>query len=242
MQRLHGVLAVAAAVLCGCAWVLPKPAAPAPTASVGSPDCTIALAESRRTRGATVYSGSAAAPLVIVRDAPAGTDRAVRSGAPIVLRPATTTEGVVSGANEGVALSIEAVAGAGAADTIRDGSVIRLRSRVTGAIAAAESGPGSTATDASVPAGVDYMIYKADRPDPNRATTCDAVLRDGDFVFLRAATGNAWVAVRGGRLVVAAEQPRDRAACTAPREHCYTDRYGGLLCVNYLACADERAR
>jgi hypothetical protein len=238
MRCARGVLFVAAAFLCGCAWVLPKPAAPTPAAAASGSDCSLGLTESRRTRGATLYAGAPAAPLVVARDDLPSADRAIRSGAPIVLRPATVTEGAGSGASDGVALTIEAVAAAaGAADTIVDGSVVRLRGRTSGA-----AGTVATTTETPPRSGAEYVIYKADRPDPNRTSTCDAILRDGDFAFLRAANENAWIAVRDGKLVAAAALSPDRAPCSAPREHCYTDRYGGLLCVNYLACADERER
>ena len=41
----------------------------------------------------------------------------------------------------------------------------------------------------------DLVIYKADAPDPNRPTTCDRHVRDGDYVFVRAPNQDEWAAL-----------------------------------------------
>ena len=240
-MRLIG--AVVLSLLSGCAWVLPKPSRPPPppqAAVAAYAACTLELTEARKNRSTSLYGAGAARPLILsLADGP-GSDRVIRDGSAIVLRRAAGGGGKTARASESMQARIEAAGTrSGMHDTIEDQGVVRLRPRATA------PGPGNeVAADAGSPALVDrdFLVFKADTPDPNRPTSCDPLLRDGDFLYLQSVRPNTWVSVSGGTLVAEAARAPDGSPCQAPKETCYTDRYGGMLCVNYFECGDESAR
>jgi hypothetical protein len=225
-------------LLSGCAWVLPKPAPPAPPTEAVAAEyaaCTLDLTEARKAQSTSIFGAGAAQPLVIsLTDGPSN-DRAIRDGSSVTLRRAAGGGGQAAREQAGVVSVIEAVgARRGAHGRIDDQSAVHLR--ISGSDGTTESSTGATA---AVLADGDFVIYKADTPNPNRPSSCDAQLRDGDFVFLKSAGQNSWVGVRGGALVAEGARALDGAPCHTPREKCYTDRYGGLKCVNYFECAEN---
>ena len=238
MSSMRLVGAVTVLLLSGCAWVLPKPAPPAPpsdTVAAENAACSLDLTEARKARSTSIFGAGAAQPLVIsLADGPSG-DRAIRDGAAVTLRRAAGGGGAAAREEDAVLAVVEAVgARSGTHDRIDDQGVVRLRVRGGSEAAAQASSGGSAATLADG----EFVILKADTPNPNRPSSCDAQLRDGDFVFLKSAGQNAWVGVKSGALVAEGARALDGAPCHTPRERCYTDRYGGLRCVNYFACAD----
>ena len=210
------IIVPALAVLSGCHWVLPEPKSPEGAAAPRSAACTLDLAQSRRSTLTRIAAAGSARPLIISLSSRATEDRLLRNGVQVELCDLETAGD--AGASP-LPLTILAVGvDASVPAPIRDGSLIRLRA----------------AADASALAAP-VRIHKVDVPDPNRPTSCDAQLRDGDFVLLRSESPSAWLELNGGRLAVAAGPAVP--GCARSKEHCYTDRRGGLLCVRYLDCA-----
>lgn len=238
MSSMRLVGAVTIGLLSGCAWVLPKSSPPAPpsaTLAAESAACSLDLTEARKARSISIFGAGAAQPLVIsLADGPSD-DRAIRDGASVTLRRAAHGGGQAAREQDAVLAVVEAVgARSGTHGRIDDQSAVRLHLR-GGPEAAADSSGGR---HGAVLADGDFVIFKADTPNPNRSSSCDGQLRDGDFVFLKSAGQNTWVGVKGGALVAEGARAVDGTPCHTPRERCYTDRYGGLMCVNYFECAD----
>jgi hypothetical protein len=239
-RRLIG--AVVLSLLSGCAWVLPRPSRPPPppqAAVAAYAACTLELTEARKNRSTALYGAGAARPLIIsLADGPSP-GRVVRDGSAVALRRAAGGEGEAARAGKSMQALIQAVgARSGMHDTIEDQGVVQLRPRPT----APGQSNEATADGGSPAADREFLVFKADTPNPNRPTSCDALLRDGDFVYLQSVRPNTWVSVSGGTLVAEAARAPDGSPCRAPKETCYTDRYGGMLCVNHFECADESER
>ena len=108
--------------------------------------------------------------------------------------------------------------------------------------------PGAASASVAAAQASDMVIGKADVPDQTRPTTCDSLIRDGDFVFLRAIQTNTWVNVHadGGlytqsvpySLRPGASGSDGGAKCARDRELCSTDRDGGLVCVWTPECVN----
>jgi hypothetical protein len=243
MPSMRLIGAVVLSLLSGCAWVLPRPSRPPPppqAAVAAYAACTLELTESRKNRSTSLDGAGAARPLIISLAEGASTDHVIRDGSAVSLRRAAGAGGEAARASASMQAFIEAAGTrSGMHDTIGDQGVVRFGSRATA------PGPSNAATaDAGSPAQSDrdFVIFKADTPNPNRPTSCDALLRDGDFVYLESLRPNTWVSVSGGALVAQGARAPDGSPCRAPKETCYTDRYGGLLCVNYFECSDESTR
>ena len=240
-MRLIGALILS--LVSGCAWVLPRPSRPPPppeAAVAAYAACTLELTEARKNRSTSLHGAGAARPLIInLADGPS-TDHVIRDGSAVALRRAAGGGGEATRASASMQALIQAAGTlSGTHDTIEDQGVIRFRPRATA------PGPGSeAAADAGSPALADrdFLVFKADTPNPNRPASCDPLLRDGDFVYLQSVRPSMWVTVSGGTLVAQGARAPDGSPCQAPKETCYTDRYGGMLCVNYFECGDESAR
>jgi hypothetical protein len=227
-----------AALLCGCAWVLPKPTerTTATGASGADATCSIDLSEARRAIVARVDAAGIAVPAIITGADGAPADRTIRNGSLVTLRalPPINDQRTLP-ATETAPMTISLIGGAGSDPVeIRGESVVRLRPRgespvATGDIAGAKRPPGSSPAD-------EFVIYKADVPDPNRPTTCDTVLRGGDFVYLRTIVPSTWVEVRDRTLVSATPALTPTAHCRESDQSCYTDPSGGLLCARMPTC------
>jgi hypothetical protein len=205
--------------------------------------CTLELAEARKGRSVAIFGDGAAEPLVISLEGGPSSDRAIRGGAVIALRGVSAVGQERMQPTDGVSMAIEPVAGPGdARDWIHDGSLVRLTAPPDVIAAGRGAGAGRGQNGESAPQPEPMIIFKADRPTPNRPTTCDGRLRDGDFVFLQAITPRRWIDLRSGALVARSDYAPAEADCRQPRELCYTDRYGALLCVNYFTCANEPKR
>jgi len=238
--RLCGALA--SAVLCGCAWVLPKPAAAGSAALAPGAEsrCRLDLSAARQAALDHVGAAGTPVPVIIARAGGPSTDRLIRNGARVTLGDiAATTQPQSSSAMETGPMTITAAPTGGAdADSvpILDGAVIRLRALDAG------HALGTVRQRIAPPAGAELVISKADAPDPNRPTTCDANLRDGDFVYLRTLAPSAWIGIHDRGLGSSAASGSSPEPCANHDERCYTDRYGGLLCARFSACATLSAR
>lgn len=227
---------LAACFLYSCAWVLPKPSAgKADAVAAGSQaECRLDLAEARQAAVDRVDAVGAAVPsIVVLADGP-NEDRVIRNDSRVMLR---SISGVAdrrpTRGTETAPMTIVSVGGVAFDPVeIRGESVIRLQAGGAGPLApGAGAKPTPTATAAR-----EFVVYKADVPDPNRPSSCDSILRDGDFVYLRTLAPSAWVTVYDGTLAPAADAGPRRTRCGAPQQQCYTDRYGGLVCARFRTC------
>ena len=234
MQIVQLAIASITGVVAGCSWVLPNTAPEPGLIDLAAASCTLELAEARKSRGAAP-NGAVADPLVVTLAGDRNNNRAVRSGTRIMLargqdsNPGTTNDPAAA------MVEITAVAGSSTAqEWIRDGSAVQLRATVP---RAGELGTSDRQSVDAAAAGGGFVIYKADTPNPNRPTTCDPLLRDGDFVLIWSAPSQAWVTVANGALEVQARSPQAIVHCRESQERCYTDRYGAPLCANFYSCA-----
>jgi hypothetical protein len=238
--RLCGVLV--SLLLCSCTAVLPKPSAvgSANVPSGTETQCRLDLSAARQAALNRVAAAGAPIPAIIVRiDAPSA-DRVIRNGARVMLRSIAALDHQrppKGSETDPLAITVTSLGGARSDPVeIFDDSVIRLRAWDPDHDSAQGKRPVAS------PAGEDFVISKADVPDPNRPTTCDAILRDGDFVYLRTLVPSAWVEIHDGVLVSSAPSRMSAAACGNHDERCYTDRYGGLVCTRFSACAQLSAQ
>ncbi len=236
MHRLQLVGIAVAASLCGCAWIMPRPSSTA-AAAIGpgtASNCRLDLVEARQAALQNIDAAGVAVPTVILRADGPSSDRIIRNGTHVILRSiAAIGDRVASSGTDTAPLTIAPVGGAGSDPVeIRGDAVVQLRSRApaTGVSAVAQAATSIATLD-------EFVIYKADVPDPNRPTSCDNTLRDGDFVYLRTIVPSAWVEVRDGTLVPSTQPSRAVARCSTPDKECYTDRYGSLLCAHVRACS-----
>jgi len=84
-----------------------------------------------------------------------------------------------------------------------------------------------------------FVMYKADMPDANLPSTCDTTLRDGDYVFVRAAAPSIWLAADAAGIIsrepdVVRIRPRTGSA-RASRCHAIPD--GDFVCALQPAIA-----
>ncbi len=236
MLRLQCVAMAIAASLCGCTWVMPRPSssAAAAVASGTAANCQLDLVEARQASVRHIDAAGMAMPTVILRADGPSSDRVIRNGTRVILRSiAAVGDRAASSGTETAPLIIAPVGGAGSDPVeIRGDAVVQLRPRApaVGGNAVARAAASLTTVD-------EFVIYKADVPDPNRPTTCDDTLRDGDFVYLRTIVPSAWVEVRDGTLAPSTQPSSAAVRCSTPDRECYTDRYGGLLCAHVRACS-----
>ncbi len=108
------------------------------------------------------------------------------------------------------------------------------------------SSPAAAAADAKHRSDASiFVLYKADVTNPNRPSTCDARVRDGDYVYIRALEPSTWFSVSDGVLEPAplqlpsasglSELP-ERPANSAASQRCRTDERNQLLCGWVAQC------
>jgi len=223
-------------MVCGCALILPKPTPDGSNVAESRDQerCRIGITDARFTTASRVDAVGVPVTAVIQLADGKSPDRKIRNGSHVILRAVSVTDQsrAIPGAPT-VALTLTSIGGAGGDPVdIHSDSVIRLQ---PSAAAKPASGGRATASPIATPTD-DFAIYKADFADPNRPTTCDSILRDGDFVYLRTAVNSAWVEVRDGVLTGTSPGTASAQTCTALARSCYTDRYGGLLCATIPSC------
>ncbi len=89
-------------------------------------------------------------------------------------------------------------------------------------------------SDASI-----FALYKADVTNPNRPSTCDDHVRDGDYVYVRALEPSTWFGIPDGAFQATSPQPPSQggqrvltegASTSASDQSCRTDERNQLLC------------
>jgi hypothetical protein len=226
--------------ICGCV----SPGAPAVEAASAPDDapqfksCSLEQVQSRKMLSRHPDISGVATPLLVHIAVPLGSERLVRNGEVISF----SASNAVAGAQGVTPLQLEALdpAGRPAADAtpLIDGTMIRLR-------AAAGNSSSNAPSDKNPP----LVIVKADVPDQGRPSTCDAQIRDGDFVFIYTISPSVWLdAPPAGSTPLARADSTPRAAlvngsedpsCAQDRETCVTDKRGGTVCAWAPACAKE---
>jgi hypothetical protein len=218
-----------------CGWAAHSAAATADDAADNAPQfrpCSLEQVQSRKTLYRRADISGVATPLLINIAAPSSAERLVRNGKFISFSSGNSD---VSAAGV-VPWRLETLDPAGRAATdatpLGDGNMIRLR---TAAV--------KPESDKDPP----LVIVKADVPDQNRPTTCDAQIRDGDFVFLHTISPSVWLTAAPAPttpvhrtetmpqsvLVNGSADP----TCVQDSETCVTDKTGGLVCAWAPSCA-----
>jgi hypothetical protein len=266
-QRSHRwcVWALAGLVLLGgCSWILPHPSV-VPDKRIA--ECPLGVLQARKDLPKTISAAGMPSPLVIRDRSRSGEDRLIRSGQSVYF--VATRHDVELLRNFGPDMSrrlisidpavsppptslwqIEALDPDGkplASDTLLpDPSLVRLRSVATPGYL--EFGKDAQTPTAPLDRATRFALYKADVPDSTRPTTCDAQIRDGDFIFLQAVEPSMWVNVTdAGAFYVTPLATRESAApadssrnprCAQDEESCHTDQDGGLICAWAPLCVN----
>jgi len=223
-----------AAPICGCA-SQGAPAREAASAEDNAPQfrpCSLEQVQSRKTLSRHPDITGVATPLLIHIAAPIGSERLVRNGE-VISFSSRHGEASAQGAPPWLLETLDP-AGRPAADAtpLSDGNMIRLRTAVVNSQSAKDP---------------PLVIVKADVPDQSRPTTCDAQIRDGDFVFIHTISPSAWLnaAPATGTPVPNAEtmphsvlvNGSEDPSCVQDHETCVTDKAGGLVCAWAPSCA-----
>jgi hypothetical protein len=264
VRHRWGVAVLAGVVaLAGCSWILPHPTA---VPDKGIAECPLGVLQARKELPKTISAAGMPSPLIIRGNSRSGDDRLIRSGQSVyfvatrhdvelvrnngsdtsrhlipidpAVQPATSLWQIEMLDPNGNALAGGAL--------MSDPSVVRLRD-----VAAAgylEFGKNAQIPTAPLDRATRFAIYKADVPDSTRPTTCDAQIRDGDFVFLQAVKPSTWVNVTdAGTFYVAPLPTRESPApadssrnpqCAQDEERCHTDQNGGLVCAWAPVCVN----
>ena len=88
------------------------------------------------------------------------------------------------------------------------------------------------------------VIYKADVPDATHPATCDAIIRDGDYVYLRRAHPDSWLrpdrahGIRAGiqAFPFGGTAGTTGEVCLQEKQVCYNDAEGLLYCAWVPSC------
>jgi hypothetical protein len=252
------------ALLGACSWILPHPSA-VPDKRIA--ECPLGVLQARKDLPRTISATGIPSPLVIRDRSRSGEDRLIRSGQSVYF--VATWHDVELLRSLGPARSphlipidpavsppptslwqIEALDPNGkplAKDTLMsDPSVVRLRNvAATGYL---EFGKDAQTPTAPLDRATRFALYKADVPDSTRPTTCDAQIRDGDFVYLQAVEPSTWVSVSDAgvfyvmplatRESTVPADGRRNPRCTRDQERCHTDQDGGLICAWAPLCVN----
>lgn len=132
---------------------------------------------------------------------------------------------------------------------LHSGASIRLRAADSGHFINVDQRGAVTASSTRSRDAVTLVIYKADVPDATHPATCDAIIRDGDYVFLGEGERrpHAWLgvdhdgALRAGREPPAVDATSESATsinriCLDEKEVCYNDSDGLLYCAWVPSC------
>jgi hypothetical protein len=252
------------ALLSGCSWILPHPSA---VSDKRLAECPLGVLQARKDLPKAISATGIPSPLIIRDRSRSGEDRLIRSGQSVYF--VATQHDVDLLRNFGPDMSrhlisidpavplpptslwqIEALDPHGkpvASDALlSDPSVVRLRN-----VAAAgylEFAKNAQTLTAPLDRATRFALYKADVPDSTRPTTCDAQIRDGDFVFLQAVEPSTWINVTDtGAFYVTPLTSRESPApadssrnprCAQDEERCHTDQNGGLVCAWAPMCVN----
>jgi hypothetical protein len=128
-----------------------------------------------------------------------------------------------------------------------DGGVVHFRRLRSLDELLRQDGGTEPSEDIVVPPDSMLVIIKADVPEAKNPSTCDAQLRNGDFVFVRTFSHPMWLgATATGELAVTTTQPdlqtdparrQCTSQCTTLTERCRSAARSGRLCVWVSECA-----
>lgn len=240
MPSYRLIAVVVAVLLSSCAWLLPaaSPSSSSEATAAAAAACTLELTERRRALSTSVAGAGAAQPLIISLTDVQRDDRTIRDGSNVTLRRAAGGGATAARETKSVPARVELVAPRSEQPAaIEDRAIVRLRS--PGGDPATQGSAAATRQSAASVVDGEVAVFKADAPNANRPSTCDATLRDGDFVYLKSLEQNAWIGLADERLAGQVARRPIESPCREPKEQCYTDRSGNLLCVNYFACEAE---
>lgn len=262
-RRWHVWELAGVALLGGCSWILPHPGV---VADKRIAECSLGVLQARKDLPKAMSAAGMPSPLIL-RDGSSrrGEDRSIRSGQSVYF--VATQHDVELLRNYGPDTSrrlisidpevpppptsfwqIEALDAKGnplaSGALMSDPSVVRLRN-----VAAAgylEFGKNAQTPTAPLDRATEFALYKADVPDSTRPTTCDAQIRDGDFVFLQAVEPSTWVNVTDAGAFYVTPLPTEESPvdsrrnprCAQDEERCHTDQNGGLVCAWAPVCVN----
>ena len=259
MNKSSAALGAALLLLNGCSLIFPHPAT---IPDAGMQQCPLDVLTARRQITRSNQARGIPSPLVIrSMPSPEG-DRSIQNGQSIYFvathRDADRAVGAGSGSNGHVVISIEPKQPPSAStiwqvealdeggkplpvpSVVADAGLVRLRGADGYLVFTGERASFTP----RAPEASRFRIYKADVPDSTRPTTCDATLRDADFVFLRAVSPSFWVdATDAGRLFVGSSGASNPSAananpvCEQEEQRCHNDASGGLVCAWAPKCA-----
>jgi hypothetical protein len=263
-HRWHVWELAGVALLGGCSWILPHPSV-VPDRRIA--ECSLGVLQARKELPKTRSAAGMPSPLIIRDGSRRGEDRLIRSGQSVYFVATRHDEELLR--NYGPDMSrhlisidpavpppptslwqIETLDPKGnplaSGALMSDPSIVRLRN-----VAAAgylEFGNNAQTPSAPLDRATEFALYKADVPDSTRPTTCDAQIRDGDFVFLQAVEPSTWVNVTDAgafyvtplptRELPAPADSRRNPRCAQDEERCHTDQIGGLVCAWAPVCVN----
>ena len=231
--------------------------------------CTLERMQQRKELPLRPQSSGIAYAFVVRTQSAGATDRVVRSAGTVYLRTRAEPESYAGVSRDALGHAGEAVVaheqrlesaqpwtltaldvlGRPRRDTvIRDGATIRLQTANTARYLSIDEHRRVLTTAKRSEPGSELVIYKADVPDASFPGTCDAVIRDGDYVLLRERYPDAWLGVNHAGAFVAGQEAAaaDRASrsqraavriCVDETQSCYQDDAGRLYCAWVPACA-----
>jgi hypothetical protein len=251
----RSMAAIGLTLLGGCSWFLPHPEKSSNI--IGDADtpqdgrCSLAVAQARKSLFGQIVAAGVPKPLIVHAQF-ASSNRDIRNGQSIYFVASTRDTdpprefaGVSRHQSKGEPTAhsemwqlknLNRDGEAAAGDTVLlDRALIELRELQGGA-----EPPRAELSR--------FIIYKADVPDPTRPTTCDAQIRDEDFVFMRALDPSTWAGVTAtGSLEVQRGRPgrttvpdgsNKNPDCAREEERCHTDAHGGLVCAWAPVCGE----
>jgi len=245
----RAIAAIGLALAGGCSWFLPHPQklsniiGDADTPQDGR--CSLAVAQDRKSLFGHVAADGVPKPLTIHASIAAA--REIRNGESIFFTASTRDVDLIPQPVLWRIESVEVQGNAIAEDVVlMDRTIVELHAIDGSGYLQLQTTVASVAAPRAEASR--FILYKADVPDPTRPTTCDAQIRDDDFVFMRALAPSAWVSVATtGVLEMHIALPGSKPApvgsnrnpdCAREEERCHTDPHGGLVCVWAPVCGE----
>lgn len=257
--NLRNVMLVGLTMLGGCSLIVPHPLT---TPDKGIEQCSLDTLQSRQNLPQTIAAQGVAVPVIVRKETSVRGDRLVRTGQAVYFiathHHAGAPRNIDLGDNRRLlsmnspqsrALAsvwvVDAIGSGGTsrpADAIiSDGALVRLRSSA----GYLKMMHGKQDTTEMAEQASTFVVYKIDVPDSTRPTTCDAKLRDGDFIFLRSVAPSSWVDASDEGLLRVLNAPQPSASadsdtasgCAQEQERCHTDNNGALVCAWAPKCS-----
>ena len=239
-------------LLCGCSWIhwRENPSGESMIDAGPEKSCSLELAQDRKSLPRRVLALGTPTLLVIRVGTQSEPDRLVRNGQAIYFAAGKLNVEASDFSHAQRTWKIEALDSAGRrlADSVPIVGSVDMRLLNLQGTGYAQLQAEGTVTAVAGREATDLVIYKADAPDPNRPTTCDRHVRDGDYVFVRAPNQDEWAALDlSGALYLppASSKPcptpdsdAESQRCPWDEEVCSNDQRGALICAWSLHCND----